>query len=198
MSGLLLLVVAAVVACGSLVLLRLQKCDRELVELLGDDGSIRGNSDRGIVFSAVIDHIESSLLPDANGDGLASIPVRATEPHDRHKNARELLQRIASMEPPCEPRDHEARIKALFQVGHSFGLHRSTVDRLLESALEDVIGQDWMGKQVSSVEQVELGDTIDRETMWPLSMGTRVKYPLGVVIRDQDGKVLSRAKVLCG
>ena len=33
--------------------------------------------------------------------------------------------------------------------------------------------------------------------MLPLNFGPRVAYPLGLTIYDQEGKVLSRGRVIC-
>lgn len=213
MSALLFLAIAGAAMCAALLLVRLQQVDTELHELLspilsgdawgGEDTPAQGPSgegpgtDRIALSHALRDHVRRELLPAADGIGLRSVPVRATEPHDAARNARDLLAHFVTLPRPREPREHEARIKALYQISHSFGLDDTCVQELLQPAMRDLLGEDWMGREVRAIERVSIGDTIDRETMWPLSTGTRVRYPIGVVIRGPDGKVLSRAKVIC-
>lgn len=147
---------------------------------------------------AVSARIRRGLPPRADGRGLRSVALRAAEAHDRERDLAAVLARLGSESPPEEPREHEARVKALLQVSDALDLDEPATDALLAPALARLRGAPWLDRRVGAVERVRAGATIDRETMWPLNNGTRVARALGVVIRDDAGKVLSRAKVLCG
>ncbi len=44
---------------------------------------------------------------------------------------------------------------------------------------------------------VHPGELIETSRMMPLGFGSRVQYPLGVIVQDATGRVLSKARVLC-
>ena len=45
--------------------------------------------------------------------------------------------------------------------------------------------------------RIRPGDLVDRATTWPLNNGARIRHPLGVVVRDAEGRVISKAKAIC-
>ena len=139
----------------------------------------------------------AELAPGGDHRGLEAIPVRAREPHDRERTVGDLVARIAHPDPPASPAAHEERMKSLLLLAHTLDLDAEETASLTEPARDAMIGADWLGRKVARADTVARGAVLDRETMWPLSSGTRVRVPLGVVIRDEHDKVLSRAKVYC-
>lgn len=143
-------------------------------------------------------HLATSLLPAADHRGPIHLPVRAREAHDPYRDVGALLDRIVQAARGEGLTDREELVKAIHQLQASLGLSTQELGRILGPVLTELKGARFLDKRVGEVEQVAPGTAIELDTMWPLSQGTRVRQPLGVVIRDTEGKVLSKAKVLCG
>ena len=136
--------------------------------------------------------------PDGDESGFLARPVRAKEGHDSDLTVSERLPRIAEL---CDREglsDRESLVKAIFQFQHSVDLDDAATDRILEPVLERIRDSTFVEKRVGSVEQVAAGAAVDLSSMWPLNGGTRARRALGVVLRDLEGGVLSKAKVWCG
>ncbi len=52
------------------------------------------------------------------------------------------------------------------------------------------------GKGEAKILYVQPGELIETSRMLPLSFGSQVQYPLGVIVLDATGRVLSKARVL--
>ncbi len=85
----------------------------------------------------------------------------------------------------------------LYQLQDSLALVYTMMEWVLAPIIQELQESSFMESPVGVIETVRAGDHIDRSTMWPLSSGTCVRQPLGVIVRDREGKVLSRAKVFC-
>ncbi|MGH9678057.1 MAG: hypothetical protein ACRD36_13215, partial [Candidatus Acidiferrum sp.] len=90
-----------------------------------------------------------------------------------------------------------ALIKGVYQLGHALRGAESNVLACLEPLTRRLKACDWAGTPIAQVEHVRPGAILDAKTMAPLNYGARVAVPLGLLLRDSNGKVLAKAKVLC-
>ena len=177
----------ATTACALLLTRRLAALEAEAATLAAEAPELQ---------AVLMGHVDETLAGDADQRGWASLRVAATERHDPYRDAASLVRFLA--EPlPGEVRGLEARVKATYQLAATLDLDDADVERLLAEPLGLLAQQRFLDNPVAEVERVRAGDLVDRKTMWPLTTGARVRQPLGVVLRDADGNVLSRAKVLC-
>ncbi|MFO0980843.1 MAG: hypothetical protein U1E76_03675 [Planctomycetota bacterium] len=148
---------------------------------------------------AVIAHaVDEQLLPDGRRAGLADMILPFREAHDRFAHVQELIDHLDGGALSASTADHEQILKHLYQLQAALSLSGAALDGLLAPVLASVARSSVMGQRVARVLTIAAGDLVDLRTMRPLNMGSRVKQPLGVVLLDKDGKVLSRAKVWCG
>jgi hypothetical protein len=124
---------------------------------------------------------------------VLSMPLPDREPQDPYADLEEALGFIAGGPGPGSLREMEHWLKGLFQLQKMFGLPWEVVQANMETVLGRLIHG---GSDVSSFELVRPGALIDRNLMWPMGQGTRVARPLGVVLMNREGRVISRAKVV--
>ena len=138
--------------------------------------------------SALERRVDRDLLRDWRG-----VPVRHREATDPYRTVGELLDELARMS--CTTLvEHQRRIKALYQLQDALDLPETP----LAAALVELRDARFMSRPIGSVETIRPGQLVDRRSMWPLTRGARVRQPLGVIVRDADGRVVSKAKVVCG
>jgi hypothetical protein len=142
--------------------------------------------------------VDAGLLPEAGPGGLADVEVRAREARDPYRTAGELIDYLARESAVSGYAEVNAVIKAVYQLGHALGAREGDVVRCLEPLLARLKACKVGGSAVARVECIRQGALLDARTMAPLSYGARVSQPLGVVVYDGGGKVLGKAKVLCG
>ena len=87
-------------------------------------------------------------------------------------------------------------IKAICQVNYSLGQAGSTLEACLQPFAVRLQRLLAIGTGDVKVVFVQQGELIDTSRMMPLSYGSRVHYPLGVIVHDASGRVLSKAKVV--
>jgi hypothetical protein len=142
--------------------------------------------------------LDAGLLADAGPGGLADVAVRLREPHDPYRNAGELLDWLAGRSGAADYDGVCGLIKGVYQLGHALRSPDPAVRGCLETLLARVrvcrLGETPVGR----VECVTAGAMLDPRTMVSLNYGARVAQPLGVVVYDAGGRVLGKAKVLCG
>lgn len=147
--------------------------------------------------SSLLEHIDLSFLPHADERGPMELEVRSREEHDNYRRVDELLRRIVGLAGQSDLSHREELVKTIYQLQDSLALEDDVTDRILTPIIRELMESSFLNSPIGAIETVRAGDYVDRATMWPLSSGTRVRQPLGVVIRDRQGKVLSRAKVFC-
>jgi hypothetical protein len=151
----------------------------------------------GAVSGHVRAHIDDTLLPVAGYGGLAALRVEPREHHDPYRSVADLLAWIGQSSSPGSLEHHAARIKAVHQLHHSLDLPDAALDSLLEPLLIDLRAVRFMDRPVARIDRIRPGDLVDRATTWPLNNGARIRHPLGVVVRDAEGRVISKAKAIC-
>ena len=178
---------------AGLLVARLRTARRELIRLTPG----RRDSPVGAaVYRAVARSIDESLLPDADYYGLASLPVLAREPHDDHADVAALIKCIADR-PRARDVDGVQRLaKLLLQLAASLHLDAAETAELLAPVTGMVTGMKYHDREVATVDRIAKGDAVDRAVMTPITPGARVRWPIGVVLRDGEGDVISRAKVV--
>jgi hypothetical protein len=142
-------------------------------------------------------HLDGTLAAQADGGGLASLPVAHREPHDAYRTVDELLAHMAGLNDQDQISQQEKLIKAVYQLQDALRLPDATLRACLQPIVEQLRQSTVMGRPVGNVELVQRGARVDTRTMWLLTRGTRVQQPLGVVVRDPQGQIINKAKVLC-
>jgi hypothetical protein len=142
--------------------------------------------------------LDASLLPGAGPGGLADVEVRAREPRDPYRTVAELVDWLARESPAKTYAEVNGIIKGVYQLGHSLRSPEDEVRHSLEPLIARVKACNVGGSPIARVEWVRPGTILDPGTMAPLNYGARVTQPLGVLVYDSAGKVLGKAKVLCG
>ena len=146
---------------------------------------------------ALRDHLDEILLSSADRRGLAFLTVPARELHDPYRTVDELLIYLGTLVNDKGLPEREKLIKGLYQLQDAVELPDALTEACLAPMLDEIRRSQFMGKPVGRVDRVRRGELVNPAIMWPLSNGTRVRQPLGMVVRDNDGRVISKAKVLC-
>ncbi|NJN47007.1 MAG: hypothetical protein HC808_11595 [Candidatus Competibacteraceae bacterium] len=133
-------------------------------------------------------YLDKTLFARADGNGFSRVPVTCRESHDAYRTVEELLAYIATLTDQDQISQQEKLIKAIYQLQDALNLPDKTLQACLHPILEQLQQSTVLGRQVGSVEQVRRGDPADARSMWLLTRGTRVQQPLGVVVRDPEGK----------
>lgn len=172
--------------------------------LAGRDGRVRLQAAAGPddfperVLRLLRTGIDSGLLAGAGPGGLGDVEVRAREPRDPYRNVAELVDWLAREASGKTYAEVSGIIKGVYQLGHSLRSPEAEVGHTLEPLLARVKASSVGGSPIARVECVRPGAMLDPGTMAPLNYGARVTQPLGVLVYDNAGKVLGKAKVLCG
>jgi hypothetical protein len=142
--------------------------------------------------------VDAGLLAGAGPGGLADVAVRSREPRDPYRNAAELVDWLAKESGGTGYAEVCGVVKGVYQLGNALRAPEAEVRHCLEPLANRLRACDVGGCQVARVEYVQQGSLLDPGTMAPLNYGSRVTQPLGVLVYDGCGKVLGKAKVLCG
>jgi hypothetical protein len=142
--------------------------------------------------------LDTGLLADAGSGGLADVAVRSRESLDRYQSVGQLLDWLAREAPAKAYPELTGLIKGVYQLGHSLRSEESAVHHCQQPLLARLLACNVGGSPVARVECVRPGTMLDPRTMASLNYGARVVQPLGVIVYDASGKVLGKAKVLCG
>jgi len=142
--------------------------------------------------------VDAGLLTEAGPGGLADVEVRAREARDPYRTAGELIDYLARVSAASGYAEVNGVIKAVYQLGNTLRAREGDVERCLEPLLARLKACKVGTSAVARVEYVRPGALLDARTMAPVSYGARVTQPLGVIVYDGGGRVLSKAKVLCG
>jgi hypothetical protein len=145
------------------------------------------------VQTALDEDLPTTPLDEA---GIETLELRYREPLDPYETVSELLAYVAQKGAPdqCFPMD--AFIKATYQIGYTLDIPLTRLDACLRIAIDEMKRN--AGPSIARIRAIEPGEMADAQTMVPLVPGQRVLYPLGVIAYDQDDKIVSRGKVLCG
>jgi hypothetical protein len=147
-------------------------------------------------LSALAKCVERSLDDTLAGgaNGLQGIDVLHREHQDPYRTVAELLADVAQKaRAPAIPFD--ALIKATYQLSSALSIPLDRIEPCLVLLIEAM--QTASARPIVRVQRIAPGDLVDTKTMVPLNYGPRVAYPLGVTTFDADGKVLSKARVIC-
>jgi hypothetical protein len=145
----------------------------------------------GVLEAQVETHLDSTL----RGFEHRDVPHR--EQHDPYRPVGDLLRALPELHERADAPGRERFFKALFQLQGALGLPDAALDAVLEPVLRDLGGAPFLGVSIGAWERVRPGDALDRERMRPVTPGARVGQPLGLVLRGADGRLLSKAKVVC-
>jgi hypothetical protein len=142
------------------------------------------------------DLIDRDLLADTGPRGLADVPIKFREVHDAPDLAG-LLGAITSRAESRLPGELVELIKYLFMLQYSLGVPIAELDACVREVVDRLGELEFHGARIAKVTIPREGDLFDAKTMWALKSGSRVKQPMGVILSDDSGRVLSKAKVLC-
>ena len=127
----------------------------------------------------------------------AQLELAYREHQDPYQNLAELLRWIAENAATEKQAQLEEIIKAIGQLGYTLHLPAPALEACLHpfaGRLRRTLSQ---GKGEVMIVYVHPGELIETSRMMPLGFGSRVQYPLGVIVQDATGRVLSKARVLC-
>jgi hypothetical protein len=150
------------------------------------------------VLRSVCRNLDAGLLAPAGPGGLNDLEVRTREQRDPYRTAAELIDWLAKAAAMTDYHEVCGVIKGVYQLGHVLRSPENEVQSCLEPLIARIKAANVGGTPVARVESIRPGALLDPGTMAPLNYGSRVKQPLGVLVYDVDGKVLGKAKVLCG
>ena len=88
-------------------------------------------------------------------------------------------------------------IKYLFILQYSLEVTITEFEECVREVVDRFEKLDFHGTRIGKVTIPQEGDLFDANTMWALKSGSRVKQPIGVTLKDESGRVLSKSKVLC-
>jgi len=153
--------------------------------------------------------IGDNLLVNGGALGLGALKLRYREHQDRYHTLEQLLQEVCQLTrgpSPLSPLPvgegkgvrvpFEALVKATYQLSYTLDIPLDRLNPCLD-LLIDAMKQQSLPRPMGKAQKIAPGDVVDSRTMLPLNFGPRVAYPLGLTICDQEGKVLSRARVIC-
>jgi hypothetical protein len=178
------------------LLLRLQSVARSSKSTLASSSSPDDFPER--VWRLVSASVDAGLLVHSGPGGLADVAVRAREPQDSYRSVAELIDWLGRTAGASSFADVSSLIKGVYQLGHVLRASEEAVRACLEPLLSRIQGATVGGTAVARVECVRPGALLDPGTMAPVNYGARVTQPLGILAYDAAGKLLGKAKVLCG
>jgi hypothetical protein len=142
--------------------------------------------------------LDACLLTEASSTGLADVAVRTREPSDPYRTVAELIEWLSRESASTAYPEICGLIKGVYQLGHSLRAGEPEIHSCLELLRTRLLATAVGGSRVARVEWIRPGTILDPGTMAPLNYGARVIQPLGALVYDADGRVLGKAKVLCG
>jgi hypothetical protein len=142
------------------------------------------------------DLIDRDLLADTGPRGLAEVAIKFREVHDASDVAG-LLGAIAKKDGARLPGELVELIKYLFMLQYSLGVPVAEFDGCVREVVDRLENLDFHGTRIAKATIPREGELFDANTMWALKPGSRVKQPMGVTLKDESGRVLSKSKVLC-
>ena len=141
--------------------------------------------------------IDATLVLDTGSKGLAEVEVQFREVQDPYRNLADLLRLLEKSLAATRFAEVNQVIKSIFQFEATLGVPFSDLAKSL-SLLETRLKLDSsLARPVARIEVVAPGTMLDPKKMMPVTSGTTVKQPLGIVALDGDGKVLGKARVIC-
>lgn len=155
-------------------------------------------ADFGACFARFLDHaVDASLAPEAGANGMAGLELRFREPQDPSRTVGELASRISAAKGAVELQSVVNLLKSLYQLQYTLQAPAEELNECLGVLSERLKSSSLSPRPVGRVEVISTGALLDRNRMMPLNNGTHVAQPFGAIIFDREGKVLSKAKVLC-
>lgn len=182
-------------SCAALYLLyRLWAAKRSAARLIW-----RGRSDplSTELMRLVSQAIDTHLLLQAGGNGLSGLDVRFRESQDSYRTLGDLLGQLEKNLAATRFADLNQFIKGVFQLQATLGIPFADLGKTLAILEERLKNDSSFTNPVARIEIVAPGTMVDPKKMAPVTAGTIVKQPLGVVALDGNGKVLGKARVIC-
>ncbi len=140
--------------------------------------------------------IDDNLLVSGGALGLSVLKLRYREHQDRYHTVEGLLQEVCQLARGGGSVPFEALIKATYQLSYTFDIPLGRLDPCLD-LLIGAMKHPSLPRPIAHAQKIAPGEQVDARTMLPLNFGPRVAYPLGMTLYDEDGRVLSRARVIC-
>lgn len=139
--------------------------------------------------------IDKTLLPSADSRGVLAFVVARLEGHDSYQTVEELVKAL-QQNASCRSLDQiERLVKGLYQLHATLGIDREEFEQTLQSMVDAWRGRKVEGFTLASARLVRSGERVDRSYMMPISSGSHIETPLGVVLYDERGQILRHAKV---
>jgi hypothetical protein len=142
--------------------------------------------------------VDTGLIAEAGPGGLNDVPVPSREMRDPYRTAGELIGWLARESGASGYAEVCGLVKGVYQLGHALRAPEAEVGECLQPLIARLKAAHVGDSAVARVECVRPGAMLDPGTMAPLNYGARVVQPLGVLVYDTGGRVLGKAKVLCG
>ncbi len=153
------------------------------------------------VRRSIIGLIEPTIGLSSKEFDLGAV-ISKVEGHEDCTNMEQLLSKVVSTAKFAkadllEVSEIEQFVKSVYQFQVEAGLSADQSKKLLAPAIAILKGRKLYSKTIGHVELVEPKSRVDETLMWPINPGLRVQQPYGLIIRSENGEVLSRAKVRC-
>jgi hypothetical protein len=139
---------------------------------------------------------DTSLTPTLRQPDPARLELTHREYHDPYQDLAGLLSWVRQNADTENPSVLEEVIKAICQLAFTLQQPGPALEVCLApfaNRLRQLLGKD---RGEGKVVYVQPGELIETGRMMPLNYGSRVMYPLGVIVLDAAGRVLSKARVL--
>jgi hypothetical protein len=145
----------------------------------------------------LLNALDEDIFPVIDSKGLKGIELKYRDKTDAYHNLDDLLQWLVRFPKPEKLNQSDELIKALYQLQYTLSLSTNSMNTIINTVSSDLQDMKVLSDTIAKVKIVNIGEIVDRKTMIPLTYGSRVQQPLGVICFNAQGKVLSKAKVLC-
>jgi hypothetical protein len=141
--------------------------------------------------------VDSDLLATAGPAHLAEVEVRFREHCTPYRTVLELVGQMEPLIRATSYTDLHKLIEMLYQLQMTFALPPAKIEAALNLLMDRLTQATTSSGQVGRIEMVAPGTLLDPSRMLYVTAGTHVQQPLGVIVYDKGGKVISKARVLC-
>lgn len=150
-----------------------------------------------LLKNLILNSLDENIFPIINSDGLKGIDLKYQDKTDSYHNLDDLIKWLARFKKLETINQSDELIKALYQLQYTLLLSTSSINRAINVIMLDLQDMKVLTDTISTIKIINAGELVDRNTMIPLTYGSRVQQPLGVICFNANGKVINKAKVLC-
>jgi hypothetical protein len=141
--------------------------------------------------------IDGDLLAAAGPAHLAEVEVRFREHRTPYRTVLELVSQMEPLVRATTYADLIRLIEMLYQLQMTLTPPPAEMEAALNLLTDRLTQATTSNGPVGRVEVLTPGALLDPSRMLYVTAGTHVQQPLGVVVYDKGGRVISKARVLC-